>query len=62
VQKFQAVPKTVSKVRGNGDAGSRFDGRNNGRKTVVLFHHQRFLLSHGTAHGERYKNDVEFIT
>jgi hypothetical protein len=27
VQKFQAVPKTVTKVRGNGDAGSRFDGR-----------------------------------
>jgi hypothetical protein len=26
VQKFQAVPKTVAKVRGNSDAGSRFDG------------------------------------
>jgi hypothetical protein len=36
VQKFQAVPITVSKVRGNGDAGSRFDGRHNGGKTVVL--------------------------
>src|SRR6202040_4094367 len=38
VQKFQAVPKTVTKVRGNGDAGSRFDGRHNGGKTVVLLH------------------------
>jgi hypothetical protein len=36
VQKFHAVPKTISKVRGNGDAGSRFDGRHNGGKTVVL--------------------------
>ncbi len=35
MQKFQAVPKTVTKVRGNGDAGSRFDGRHNGGKTVV---------------------------
>src|SRR6266850_4258284 len=26
VQEFQAVPKTVTKVRGNGDAGSRFHG------------------------------------
>src|SRR5437870_12667782 len=42
VQKFQAVPKTVTKVRGNGDAGSRFDGRDNGGKTVVLLYHPRF--------------------
>ena len=44
MQKFQAVPKTVTKVRGNGDAGSRFDGRHNGGKTVVLLHHARFLF------------------
>jgi len=44
VQKFQAVPKTVTKVRGNGDAGSRFDGRHNGGKTVVLLHYPRFLF------------------
>ena len=44
MQKFQAVPKTVTKVRGNGDAGSRFDGRHNGGKTVVLLHHPRFLF------------------
>src|SRR6266436_4847158 len=44
VQKFQAVPKTVTKVRGNGDAGSRFDRRHNGGKTVVLLHHARFLF------------------
>jgi hypothetical protein len=44
VQKFQAAPKTVTKVRGNGDTGSRFDGRHNGGKTVVLLHHPRFLV------------------
>ena len=44
MQKFQAVPKTVTKVRGNGDAGSRFDGRHNGGKTVVLLHYPRFLF------------------
>jgi hypothetical protein len=44
MQKFQAVPKTVTKVRGNGDARSRFDGRNNAIKTVVLLHHPRFLF------------------
>ena len=38
------MPKTVSKVRGNGDPGSRFNGRNNGRKTVVLLHYPRFLF------------------
>jgi hypothetical protein len=42
VQKFHTVPKTVTKVRGNGDAGSRFDGRHNGGKTVVLRRTDRF--------------------
>src|ERR1700737_1252593 len=44
VQKFDAVSETVTKVRTNGDAGSRFDGRNNTKKTVVLLHHPRFLF------------------
>ena len=44
MQKFQAVPKTLTKVCGNGDTGSRFDGRHNGRKTVMLLHHPRFLF------------------
>jgi len=51
VQKFDAVPKTVTKVRGNGDGGSRFDGRHNGGKTVVLFHQpnkRRVSLSFGS--------------
>ena len=45
MQKFQAVPKTVTKVRGNGDAGSRFNGRHNGRKTVMLLTTRGFCFT-----------------
>jgi hypothetical protein len=45
VQKFHLVSETVTKnVRTNGDAGSRFDGRNNTESTVALLHHPRFLF------------------
>src|SRR6201982_1436950 len=45
MQKLYPVSETVTQnVYTNGDAGSRFDGRNNARKTIVLLHHPRFLF------------------
>src|SRR5258708_36819445 len=43
MQKFHAVSESVAiNVSTNDDAGSRFDGRNNARYSVMLFHHPRF--------------------
>lgn len=45
MQKLYSVSETVTKnAYTNGDAGSRFDGRHNAGKTVVLLHYPRFLF------------------
>ena len=45
MQKLYSVSETATKrIHTDGDAGSRFDGRNNAGKTVVLFHYPRFLF------------------
>jgi len=45
VQKLYSVSETATeRIHTDGDPGSRFDGRNNARKTVVLLHHPRFLF------------------
>ena len=45
MQKLYSVSETVTKnVHTDGDAGSRFDGRNHAGKTVVFLHDPRFLF------------------